>query len=282
MVRDSRIPLCSAILTCLAIVACSPRAKAPASPEPRSEVVAPPQGEPAPTPPAPAPMPKLPSYRHPEGAIALPCHVVAEVEAVIEEGGQAVRLGFALVNTTNAERTVSLHGHCPQGFVTVHGLPQGFDPMHTCRAGACIEPEMTRVVTVPARGRVQLGETRLRAEGDACNPPWPVGSRLLSISVQGHTGDAFVCPGGAVEIERDPSSSMLRLVPFESKPAPLPPQAPSPKPTTSPEPTPSVVPQPREKCPTCGIGCPSGRPLTGVGPDGCPLCGCEEHWRVFK
>lgn len=280
MARDAGLPVGVVILTSLGLLACSPRATSPAPPPEPHPVVAPsPPVSPSPTP-APAPSLQLPTYRHPEGAIALPCHVVADLDAVIEEGGQAVRLGFSLVNRSNADRSVTLRGHCPQGFVTVHGLPQGFDPLHTCRAGACIEPEMTTVVTVPARGRIPLGETLLRAGGDACNPPWPMDSRPLWISVQGHLGDSFVCPGAAVEIEREPSSSTLRLVTHEPRPAPPPP----PPPTSPPRPTVPVEPQPtRERvCPTCGIGCPDSRPLTGVGPDGCPLCGCEKRGPSFR
>ncbi|HEU4611809.1 MAG TPA: hypothetical protein VFS15_07015, partial [Kofleriaceae bacterium] len=55
-------------------------------------------------------------------------------------------------------------------------------------------------------------------------------------------------------------------------PRPQPKQAPRPKPEPKPQPKP---PAKREHCPVCAIGCPNGIPKSGIGPDGCPECGCE-------
>lgn len=227
--------------------------------------------------PPPPPTFQPPVHRHPEGAIAFPCLVFAEVEASIEDGGKELRLQFSLTNRTGIDRQVTLHGHCPQGFVTVQGLPSGFDPMHTCQMGACANPEMTQVVTVPTEGKVSLGEARLSVQGDACNPPLPTGPLAISITVRGDMPNALVCSERPVPLENRAGS--LRLVPEPSPPAAPPtPTPPAPAPQ-QPQP---ARPKPDHPCPICSMGCVNGIPATGVGPDGCPRCGCEGGLGVFR
>jgi len=248
-------------------MACSRPASRASAPDPYPPP--PPAAHPSPSK-APPPALQGPRYRHPEGAIAFHCLVFAEAEATIEEGGKAVRLAFWLTNRTGIDREVTLHGHCPRGFVEVEGLPNGFDPMLTCQRGACMQPEMKTTLRVPASGRVSLGETQLRVDGDACNSPLPTGHLALSISVRGETHGGLVCSGPAQHLEN--GGGWLRFATTMPVPAPTPQRLPAPEPSP---PRPSPM---RENCPACGIGCPGSRPLTGTGPDGCPLCGCEEPW----
>jgi len=256
----------------LVLSACGSHDPAPASPPPAPG-------------PAPTVTPPMPAPSYPVGAIALDCVVSAEIEPVIRTGGE-VTLRFSLKNHHPRPVEVTLQGTCPGGFVEVVGLPANFDPMHTCQAGACAQPTLMKTFTIAAGGSTPIGETRLPAQGNACNPPLPLGTMLLHARVNLTGGAPFaVCSGAQVHIERDHKSGALRLAgPVDDEDNRLPPQpttAPSPKPTPTkapaPKQAPKVAPTPRQNCPACGVGCPNGRPLTGLGPDGCPRCGCEKH-----
>jgi hypothetical protein len=237
---------------------------------------APPQPS-APTPPPSQPPRLVPS--HPEGAIHLECTVRAEIEAQVVR--DQLRLRFVLRNSGPNDATVTLRTACPGGAVELSGLPAGFDPMHRCQAGACVQPTTTTTYKVPGgHKKVVIGETMLPAKGDACNPPLPLGSTFLQAMITPVPQAFDVCNGGQVHLVRDPTSGTLRLAGLLDEPVPAtaPTKAPTTKPTkTKPEPikpAPTVTPK-RKQCPVCGIGCPNGIPSTKVGPDGCPSCSCE-------
>lgn len=237
----------------------------PAAPAPRP-------GAPA----RPAPGPLGPLY--PEGAVALPCTLRAEIQPTVTR--DTLRLAFELSNLGSEPATITVSGTCPGGMVELSGLPASFDPMHRCQAGACVKPTTTATYTIPPHKSVAIGETTLHANGDACNPPLPLGSTFLSATLTGHTQRVDTCTGAAVHVVRDPKTGALRRAGLLDPPVPATPPRPQPKqaPRPKPEPKPQPKPQPpakREHCPVCAIGCPNGIPKSGIGPDGCPECGCE-------
>src|SRR5690606_13708320 len=102
------------------------------------------------------PSPGLLSPRsYPEGAIAIRCTLHPAIEPTIR-GGE-LQLRFVLVNDAPDPVTVTLRGTCPGGMVELHGLPSTFDPMHRCRAGACVNPIDRATYTIPARKSVVIG-----------------------------------------------------------------------------------------------------------------------------
>ncbi len=255
----------------------------PAGPGPAPTTTPPPGPNTAPTPvrgPAPAPIaptPQLPEPSYPVGAIGPTCMLRAEIEPAVRADSIAMR--FVLVNNSYAPATITLTGACPDGIVRIGGLPEGFDPMHRCQKGACTTPEMTSTFTIPARGKVLLGETTLRAKGDDCNPPLPMGSLWLqALIVSDNPLDA--CNGSSVHLVRDPRKGTLRLAANgadpETKPAPQrpTPQRPTPQ-RPAPKPTPAPV-VPRKNCPVCAFACLHGIPSSTPRSDGCPSCACED------
>lgn len=252
-----------------------PAAPTPVTPTPSpAPVVAP---TPAPTP-APGGPGVAPPPTYPVGALDLPCTVRAELEAKVVKG--ELRLRFVLVNLGADATTVTLAGRCPGGPVALRGLPDGFDPMHTCRAGACADPTPTTTHTLGGRSSIVLGETVLSARGDACNPPLPAGSTFLTAAVTAAPARHDVCSGAPLHLVRDPESGALRRAGPREPPVPAGPGAPAPRPPAKPTPPPPTPPvkqpvKPRASCPACGIGCPDGIPSSKRGPDGCPVCACE-------
>ncbi len=225
---------------------------------------------PAPTSPHGPVAPRLP------GALGWSCEIYPQLTPSLEREGRDLRLRFSLANDGAVARTVTLHRHCPAGQVTLHGLPAGFDPLHTCQMGACIGESKPLEISVPPHGQVPIGETLLRAAGDACNPPMPPGRLSLSVSVEAETRQALICERAPQAIEHDGPTGRLRLV-APRRPAPAKPalEPPPPRPATvvrAPPPPPATRAHP---CPACAFACPNGFPMTGVGPDGCPRCGCE-------
>jgi hypothetical protein len=204
----------------------------------------------------------------PEGAIAVPCQVRSEVRARVR--ADRAELRFVLTNRTRKRIELELGGACPGGPVTLAGLPEGFDPHHTCQAGACPAPSQSTTVVLPPRGSKVIGRTVLTTGGDACNPPLPQGSTLLSAEVQ-VSAPWQVCSGKPLHVVNR-RGRLRRARPGEpvASPSTLQPAAPAPLPAPAPAP-----PRPRRDCPACGVGCPGSMPLTGLGPDGCPRCGCE-------
>lgn len=235
------------------------------------------QAPPPPPPSSPPPAPQLPEPSYPVGAIGPSCILRAEIEPIVRADSIAMR--FVLVNNSHAPATITLTGTCPGGLVELHGLPAGFDPMHRCQAGACVNPESKATYKIPARGKVTLGETTLRAKGDACNPPLPMGSTFLQATiVSDNPLDA--CNGATVHLVRDPRTGTLRRAADAEAPVPAVLVKPAPTPKTKPAPTPAPAPKPapvapRKNCPTCAFACPRGVPSRKVGPDGCPSCSCE-------
>ncbi len=237
------------------------------SPEAPTPTVAP-----SPPPAAPPSAPALPAPQHPEGAIAIPCTVRAEIEPTLVR--DELRLRFMLVNLGTETQTVTLRGTCPGGVVELQGLPTTFDPMHRCQAGACPSPEVRETYTVAPKKAVTIGETTLRAKGDACNPALPLGSTFLQAAIATEPQAFDVCGGGMVHIVRDPRTGTLRRAGLLDDPVPA--VEPQPKTTPTPTVTRKVEPtRPRKQCPACGIGCPHGIPSSKIGPDGCPSCSCE-------
>lgn len=245
----------------------------PAKPEPAPLLVTP-----GPTMPArgPAtPPPEMPPRRpYPEGAIAIRCTLHAEIEPTIR-GGE-LQLRFVLVNDAPDPVTVTLRGTCPGGMVELRGLPGTFDPMHRCQAGACVNPIEKATYTVAARTSVVIGETTLRAKGDACNPPLPLGSTYLSAAFVTDPPLARACGGGAIHVIRDPKTGALREAGPREPRVPATPPTPQRTPRTKPQ-TKRPEPRPeRKNCPACAFACPNGIPSRKLGPDGCPTCSCED------
>lgn len=238
---------------------------------------------PAPAPGPASPVPSLPSG-HPVGAIDLPCTVRAEIEAVVT--ADAVHLKLVLMNIGAEEARVTLKTRCPGGPVELAGLPAGFDPMHTCQAGACISPSSTTTYTIPGgRKIVVLGETTLRANGDACNKPLPFGSTFLQANIVTEPKRWDVCSGAQVHIVRDHRTGKLRRASLLGAPVPATPPAKQPAPApprTKPAPAPPrTEPAPAthrtKPCPTCGFGCTNGGvPSRRVDANGCPVCACDD------
>ncbi len=226
--------------------------------------------------PAPAPGPLGPPRPYPEGAIALPCTLRAELEPTIVK--DELRLRFVLSNLASEPATITLRGVGPGGMVDVRGLPAGFDPMHRCQAGACIQPTSTATYTVPPHKTVTIGGTTLHAKGDACNPPLPMGSSFLYAAITPDPPRADTCTGAMIHIVRDPKTAALRRAGLLEPPVPATPPPPRPKPQPKQRPRPQPKPKTRAKpedCPVCAFACPRGIPSRKVGPDGCPICGCE-------
>ncbi len=245
----------------------------PARPGPAPLLMAP-----APTTPArgpTAPRPRLPTYEHPEGAIAIRCTLHPEIEPTVR-GGE-LQLKFVLVNDAPDPVTVTLRGACPGGMVELRGLPGTFDPMHRCQAGACVNPIEKATYTVPARKSVVLGGTTLRANGDACNPPLPLGSTYLSATIATDPQLVEACGGTAIHVVRDPKTGALRKAkPNEPRVPATPPKPEPPRTKPQPKPTPKPTPRPRpEDGPVCAFACPNGIPSRKLRADGCPSCTCE-------
>jgi len=195
--------------------------------------------------------------------------VRAELEPTFN--GDHVRLEYRLLNLRSEPVQLTLRSPCPAGPVTFDGLPAGADPLHTCQAGACISPVTTTTYNLPAHGTVVLGETTLAARGDTCNPPLALGSTLLRLRVTAEGAAGTVCDGATIHIIRDAHTSALRRAAItDPRVSPAPPPR---RPVTTPAQPP---PQRPKTCPECAIGCPHGVPKTGIGPDGCPVCGCED------
>jgi hypothetical protein len=223
------------------------------------------------------PGPLDPGY--PVGAIDIPCTVRAEIEAVVT--ADAIRMKLVLMNLGPEEAKVTLKSRCPGGPVELGGLPAGFDPMHTCQAGACVSPTATTTYTIPGgRKTVVLGETTLRAQGDACNKPLPFGSTFLQASIVTEPRQWEVCNGAAVHIVRDHGTGKLRRAGLIDEPVPAtPPAKPAvaPKPQLKPQPKPAPPRPPRTKpCPTCAFACTNGGvPSRRRDANGCSVCACE-------
>lgn len=255
-----------------------PAPATPPPPGPRGPATSPTPGAPV-SPPPQGPSRSWPPPLHPEGAIHIPCTLHAEIVPTVRR--DEVELRFVLVNDAPDPVTVTLRGTCPGGVVELRGLPSTFDPMHRCQAGACASPTATATFTVPARKSVTIGGTTLRAKGDACNPPLPLGSTFVSAAIA--TDLVGACGGSAIHIVRDPKTGALRraaadeprvpATPPTEKPAPPPKPAPTQKPAPKQKPAP---PTPRKQCPVCAFACPNGIPSRKVGPDGCPTCACEK------
>ncbi|MDX2087738.1 MAG: hypothetical protein SFX73_07805 [Kofleriaceae bacterium] len=180
----------------------------------------------------------------------------------------AVRLNFFLVNSSDEPRTVKLKSACGS-VVQLAGLPAG-----TQRA--CAQPEREKTFVVRARSRVAIGDTLVRAKGDARTPALPRGSTIFSANIQSDDPHD-VCGGGVAHIVREHTTGRLRRAKPNEEPIPatLPtpvvtPAPPSPKPVPAPRKVPGKV------CPTCAFGCLHGVPTRKLGPDGCPVCGCDE------
>jgi hypothetical protein len=228
------------------------------------------------TPRTPGPGPLGPPRPYPEGAIALPCTLRAELEPTIVK--DELRLRFVLSNLASEPATITLRGVCPGGMVDVRGLPAGFDPMHRCQAGACIQPTSTAMYTVPPHKTVTIDGTTLRARGDACNPPLPMGSSFLYAAITPDPPRVDTCTGAMIHIVRDPKTGTLRRAGLLEPPVPATPPPPRSKPQPKQRPRPQPKPKTRarpENCPVCAFACPRGIPSRKVGPDGCPICGCE-------
>lgn len=224
---------------------------------------------PAPPPSAPLPPPPAP---YPVGALGPPpCSLRATLEPTFE--GDHVRLAYRLESVRSEPVHLVLRSPCPAGPVAFDGLPAGADPLHTCQAGACVSGVTTTTYDVPAHGSVPLGETTLAARGDACNPPLPFGSTLLRLRVTAEGAAGTVCDGATIHIIRDARTGALRRAALT---APRVPAAPPPARPVTRQPKPPQPEAPRKVCPACAIGCPNGIPKTGTGPDGCPVCGCED------
>jgi hypothetical protein len=233
-----------------------------------------------------SPAPVLPSPRgpgHPVGATVIACTVRAEIEAVVT--ADEVRMKLVLVNLGAEEARVTLEGRCPGGPVELGGLPAGFDPMHTCRAGACLSPNASTTYTIPGgRKSVVIGETTLKAKGDACNKPLPPGSTFLQANVVTEPKQWHVCSGAQVHIVRDHATGKLRRASLIDEPVPATPPAKQPAtPRTKPAPaTPRTKPAPAtpkrtRPCPTCGFACTGGGvPSSRRDANGCPVCACDD------
>jgi hypothetical protein len=138
---------------------------------------------------------------------------------------------------------------------------------------------MDRTVEVPGgRTPVPIAETALSIEGDACNPPLPDGSTFLSATIDAGGPTSQTCAGAPIHVVVDRKRRGLRL-------APLPPAV-TPEPARTPAATRArkvgrpVAPAPGTRrdrpCRPCAFACLDGVPASGVGPDGCPRCGCED------
>jgi hypothetical protein len=114
--------------------------------------------------------------------------------------------------------------------------------MHTCQAGACVKPSSTTTYTIPGgRKTVVLGETTLRANGDACNKPLPFGSTFLQANIVTEPKQWDVCSGAQVHIVRDHRTGKLRRAGLLDAPVPATPPAKQPAPApprTQPAPAP--------------------------------------------
>ena len=252
-----------------------PPAEPPRSPsQPLTQPAAAPR---PPVRPARAPGPPLgPRPSDPEGAIALPCTLRAEVEPTI--AGDEVRLRYTLENLADAPTTVTLVGPCPGGLVELRGLPAGYDPMHRCQAGACLTPTTKATYTVPGHGRLSIGGATLRGTGDGCNPPLPLGSLFLQAAIRTDPPAFHACTGATIHIVRDPKTKKLRRAGLlDPRVLATPPATPRPKTTPVPRPTPPAKPTParRKSCPACAFACPNGIPSRKHRADGCPSCTCE-------
>jgi hypothetical protein len=266
-----------AVALVLVVQACA--TSSPADPPPALPTPAPtPTPTPAPRSPEPAPAPpSLPTGPgYPVGAIDIACTVRAEIEAVVT--ADAVQMKLVLMNLGAQEAKVTLKGRCPGGPVELGGLPAGFDPMHTCQAGACASPNATTTYAIPGgRKTVVIGETTLRAKGDACNQPWPLGSTFLQANIETEPKQLDVCSGAQVHIIRDHNTGKLRRANLIAEPVPaIPPPVKQPAPAT-PKTKPAPVTPPRTKqCPVCGFACTNGGvPSSRRDANGCPVCACD-------
>lgn len=234
----------------------------------------------------PAPAPQIPVYEPPTGALEIPCIVRAEIEATVTP--RAVHASIVLRNLSSQAANVTLREACPGGPVTLHGLEPAarYDPMHTCRMGACVTPTVTRTYTIPARGEVQLARTTLDVRGDACNAELPFGSTFLRAEVVTEPRQPEVCSGTPLHIVRDHETKRLRRAslteplvpravpsrqplvkhqPLRTQPPKPPPQKPQPAKQTSPK-----------SCPACGFACLGNEmPSRRTDENGCPICGCD-------
>lgn len=211
-------------------------------------------------------LPDAPRRPYPEGAIGPTCRIRTEIQASVTS--ESVRLRFFLVSRDAKPRVVKLTNPCPAGVVRLSGLPAGFDAMHTCQRGACVEPTTEQTFTVPARGRVEIGETVLRARGDACNPELPFGSTIVTAQVS--SDDPMdVCTGGAVHFMRERSGRLRRAKPNELVVKETPVAPPAPKSA------------PGKMCPACAFACVRGRPSTRKDQNGCPVCACDNDTPGF-
>src|SRR5690606_31780432 len=133
--------------------------------------------------------------------------------------------------------------------------------------------------TIPGgRKKVVLGETTLKAKGDACNQPLPMGSTFLQANVVTEPRQWEVCSGAQVHIVRDRATGKLRRASLMDEPVPaIPPAkriAPAKPKTTKPAPAPPPRTRP---CPTCGFACTDGGvPSRRRGANGCPICACDD------
>jgi hypothetical protein len=243
--------------------------------------------EPTPGPPptpgsgSPGPVPGLPREPRFPGATEVPCHLRTEIEADLT--ADAIRLKFWLVNRGAQEERLSLPAACPGGPVELFGLGAGFDPMHTCQAGPCPQRSIVTTYTVPAGGKIVLGETTLRARGDACNKPLPPGWMHLRADIAPAPRPWNLCSGAVLSVIRDQGTGRLRRPTALDQqalasPPPPPVTAPAPPKTTPapPKPTPAPRPQRTRPCPACGFACiHGGVPSTRRAANGCVICACD-------
>lgn len=233
-------------------------------------------GPPAPARPPPAKVaPKWSPEKPPVGAIGPRCHVRTLLDVTIT--GEQLHFTFALVNITGKAMKVTLTGTCPHGVVNLGGLPSGYDPMHTCQRGACVTPNESLTIDLPAdRTPVPIGETTLASKGDACNPPLPVGSTFYQAEATS-TNWGELCSGPQIHIVKAKNGTLRRAKLDE----PIVPARPSAPPRTPPKvvhaPAPKPAPKsPARSCPACAFACTRGFPSSRHDAQGCLVCACDD------
>lgn len=192
--------------------------------------------------------PPPPDRRHPGeppiGAITAPCTTRVDIEPTLR--GADVRLRFVLVTTERTPQTVTLRGGCA-GFVALTGLPEAIWPG---RITVCADDQPVRTIRVRPRQRVLIGQFTVRGTPGRGRPALPTGSLFLQASV---SADRHVCSSPTLHLVRSARGTLRRARAGEQAVPPV---------------------LPASACSPCAIGCTDGVPLTGTGPDGCPVCGC--------
>ena len=243
------------LILLVVVAACSPDARA--------------QPAPAETPP---PTVIGPRDHHPVGAIHIPCTVQADVQATVS--ATQVRAKLVLRNLARSATTVTLRSSCPGGPIALLGLPDDFDPMHGCQK-RCSTETSTVTYKIPARGTLKLADTLLKAKGDACNPPLPLGSMFLRAELVTEPHQLGVCSGAGVHVVRDHKTKRLRRASLIAPAIPAVVPAPT-APVLAPK-TPVPAPQPvKRPCPVCAFGCTNGGvPSSRTDENGCRVCACD-------